>query len=192
MRNGFSLRVIAFLCLLLAANFTRAQEMPLRAELVATEEGGYTLSADFSPQLSEKVDSVLSKGVPIYFIVEFELARPRWYWFAERIVTKRLEMRLAFHALTRTYRLSIGSDHRSFLSLGEALRALGSVRSWHVINPGVLEPLNSYTVGVRVFLDVNQLPTPIQLSALTNSEWTIASGWQRWGVSTGPIGRIVQ
>ena len=192
MRTGIFLRVAATFGLLLIASALRAQEIPLRAELLATEENGYVLSADFPVQLSDKLDSVLSKGVPLYFIVEFETTRSRWYWFAERIATKRLEMRLAFHAITRTYRLSIGSQHQSFNSLYDALRAMGTVRGWHVINPGSLEPLSKYDVGVRVYLDTVQLPTPFQLSATINPEWTLASAWQRWGIATDAQGRIVK
>jgi hypothetical protein len=192
MRNIIGLRIAVFLCLLLAAGWSAAQEMPLRAELVAADDGGYALSADFSVQLSDTLDSVLNKGVPLVFAVEFETTRPRWYWFNERIVGKKLEMRLDFHALTRSYRLSAGTQHQSFNTLSEALRALGTVRGWNVLSPGALEPLSTYNVGVRAYLDVTQLPKPWQVSALANSEWTVASGWQRWGISTGPQGRIVQ
>jgi len=33
---------------------------------------------------------------------------------------------------------------------------------------------------VRMKLDVNQLPKPFQVSALTSHEWQLASDWDRW------------
>lgn len=171
----------------------RADEIPVRhAELHANDEGGYTLSADFQLELSERLENALGKGVPLHFVLEFECERPRWYWLDKSVSNKKLEARLSFHALTRSYRLSVGSNHQSFGSASEALAALGTVRDWQVLSQGDLEPLSAYTVGVRLSLDVNQLPKPFQVSALTNREWSLASPWERWGFSTGPDGKIVR
>lgn len=186
-------RVLLAAALLGAVGFVRADEIPVRdVQLVAVDQGGYTLSADFDLELSERLENALSKGVPLHFILEFECERPRWYWFNKSAASKKLEMKLDFHALTRSYRVSSGAQRQSFASAGEALRALGTVRGWQVLGPNDLEPLSTYVVGVRLSLDVNQLPKPVQLSALTNNDWTLASSWQRWGFSTGPNRKIVQ
>ena len=170
-----------------------AEDITVReVQLVAVEEGGYALSADFDLELNERLESVLSKGVPLHFVVEFECTRPRWYWLDARVVSKKIETRLSFHALTRTYRLSAGSLYQSFNSITEALSALGTVHSWNVLAPGELEPASTYEVGVRMWLDVNQLPKPFQVSALTNRDWNLSSPWQRWGFTTGANGKIVQ
>jgi len=189
MRN----RIIHFVLLLLCCTLARADEIGVRrVELVPADEGGYMLSADFDVELSERLENVLSKGVPLHFILEFECEQPRWYWFDKDVKTKKLETRLVFHALTRSYRLSSGTQHQNFSNASEALKALGAVRNWYVFSPTDLAPQSSYVVGVRFSLDINQLPKPFQLSALTNSEWVLASTWQRWGFSTGAGGKIVQ
>lgn len=170
-----------------------AEDITVRdVQLVAVDEGGYALSANFDLELNDRLESVLSKGVPLHFVVEFECTRPRWYWFDARVVSKKIETRLSFHALTRTYRLSAGSLYQSFNSITEALSALGTVHSWNVLAPGELEPSSTYEVGVRMWLDVNQLPKPFQVSALTNRDWNLSSPWQRWGFTTGVNGKIVQ
>lgn len=170
-----------------------AEDITVRdVQLVPADEGSYALSADFDLELNERLESALSKGVPLYFVVEFECTRPRWYWLDARVVSKKMETRLSFHALTRTYRLSAGALYLSFNSITEALHALGAVRNWNVLAPGELEPASTYQVGVRMWLDVNQLPKPFQVSALTNRDWNISSPWQRWGFTTGASGKIVQ
>jgi hypothetical protein len=184
---------VAMLIWSVLTGLARADEIPVRyAQLEASDDGGYTLSADFQLELSERLDNALSKGVPLHFVFEFICERPRWYWFNKSAASKKLEAKLSFHALTRSYRLSIGSNHQTFESAEEALTALGTVRGWQVLAPGDLEPLSAYTVGVRLSLDINQLPKPFQVSALANREWTLASNWERWGFSTGPNGKMVR
>src|SRR2546430_10077923 len=51
-------------------------------------------------------------GVPLYFRVDFELKRPRWYWVDEKAASKRLQLRLSYHALSRQYR---SEEHTSEL-----------------------------------------------------------------------------
>lgn len=179
--------------LLLCAPLVLANDIRINdARLIAAEDGGYSLSADLDVQLSRRLESALSQGVPLYFTLSFECYRPRWYWFDARVSRKTHQSRLSFHALTRTYRLSTGPLHQTFETLADAVHALGTVRGWHVINADDLEPEQSYEVVIRMALDVDQLPKPFQVSALTNRDWTLASEWERWGFSTDAQGRIAQ
>jgi hypothetical protein len=157
------------------------------ARLVAGDEG-IVLSADFDFDLTSRLEDALDKGVPLYFVVDFELVRPRWYWLDERIGGTTLSTRLSFHALTRTYRLTTGALHQSFPTLGEALRTLGRVRAWTVLPKEALRPDTDYRAYVRMRLDTTQLPKPFQVSALASREWNLASPWKQWTVD----GDIVQ
>jgi hypothetical protein len=160
-----------------------ADEIEIRdTRLIATEDG-IVLSADFEFDLTSRLEDALAKGVPLYFVVEFEIHRPRWYWLDERIGAASRSTRLSFHALTRTYRLNTGALHQSFATLDEALRTLSRVRGWPVLAKGVLKPDNTYAAYCRMRLDTTQLPKPFQVSALANREWTLASPWKRWELS---------
>ena len=46
----------------------------------STDGEAWLLSADFSLALTPQLEDAVNKGVPLYFLVEFELLRPRWYW----------------------------------------------------------------------------------------------------------------
>jgi hypothetical protein len=37
-----------------------------------------------------------------------------------------------------------------------------------------------YEASIRLRLDVNQLPKPFQVNALTSRDWTLQSDWYRW------------
>jgi len=165
-----------------------ADEIAVRGARLAPAEDGYALEADFEVDLTGRLEDALHKGVALHFVVEFEITRPRWYWLDERVGAASRTTRLSFHALTRTYRLSSGSLHQALPTLGEALRALGTVRGWTVLERGQLAPDTAYAAAARLRLDVTQLPKPFQVSALANPEWTLFSPWQRWTFSTPAAG----
>ena len=62
-----------------------------------TTAGSSTREFDitFSPRLEEAVN----RGVPLYFVVEFELARPRWYWFDEKPIQLTPDLQDQLHAV---------------------------------------------------------------------------------------------
>ena len=143
-------------------------------------EEGYAVNADFQVELTPRIEEALQNGVALYFVVEFELVRPRWYWFDERAVASRLQYRLTYHPLSRQYRLWTGNLHQPFISLAEALRVLGRVRSWVVLDRDQVSPDKTYEAAVRMRLDTTQLPKPFQVSAITSREWTLTSEWKRF------------
>jgi Domain of unknown function (DUF4390) len=125
---------------------------------------------------------VVANGVPLYFRVDFELTRRRWYWFDDTAAAKRLHLRLSYHALSRQYRLSTGLLQQSFATLDEALNVLKRIRSWLVVDRTVSFADADYEAAVRMRLDTTLLPKPFQLSALTSRELQLESHWQRFTV----------
>ncbi len=136
---------------------------------------------DFDFDLKPRVAEALERGLTIYFIVEVELTRSRWYWFDERPVNATLNYRLSYHALTRQYRVSTGNLQLGFPTLAEALGVMGHVRDWKIADRNALKLGESYMVAVRMRLDTTQLPKPFQINAITNRDWTLESEWKRFG-----------
>lgn len=153
-----------------------------KAALVAAEDG-YFLEADFDIALTHTLEDALNKGVPLYFILEFELIRPRWYWFNEKVANAQQQYRVSFNALTRQYRVGVGTLYQNFGSLPEALGFLSRVRLSELAEPGALSKGTRYTAAVRLRLDTSQLPRPFQISAVGSREWSVASDWYRWTVA---------
>jgi len=149
-----------------------------RVSLEGNDEG-YALDADFEIELNPRLEDAINKGVPLYFGVEFELTRKRWYWFDDS-TGRQLMLRLSYHALTRQYRVSSGALFQSFSTLPDALRVLSRVRSWQVLEPGQASAGTDYQAGLRMRLDVTQLPKPFQVNALTSREWNLVSDWRYW------------
>ena len=171
---------------LLAAGAARADTIEVRDVVLRAVEEGLVLDADFEFELTPRLAEVVANGVPLYFRVEFELTRSRWYWFDERAASRVLQMRLSYHALSRHYRLSAGMQperfmlQQNFATLEEALKVLKRVRSWLVVARAAGLSRADYDAAVRMRLDTTLLPKPFQLSALTSRELHLESPWKRF------------
>ena len=170
--------------LLLAPALVWAAEIEVVNPQIAFGDDGYVLSADFRFELKPRLEEAVARGVVLYFVVDYEMTRDRWYWFDELVASRSLTYSLSYHALTRQYRLSSGDGglHQSFATLGEALAVLSRLRQWPVIDQtdkGV-RPGATYQAALRLRLDITQLPRPFQISALGNKDWSLASDWKTW------------
>jgi hypothetical protein len=167
------------LALLLLGAPARAETIEVRDAQIEAGDEGYTVAAEFALELNPRLEEAINRGVPLVFSFEFELIRPRWYWFDDKPVQVAQAYKLSYHALTRQYRLSAGTLYQSFATLGEALRVLSRPRL-PVFERARVRPGEAYVAAVRLRLDVSQLPRPFQVSALTNRDWTLESEWRRF------------
>jgi Domain of unknown function (DUF4390) len=157
-----------------------ATEVDIRNPLLALGDDGYILTADFTVDFNPRLEEAVAKGVILYFVTDFELTRARWYWLDEKIASRTQTFRLSYHALTRQYRLSTGALHQSFDNLDEALRMLGRLRNWNVLEKTAVKPDDTYLASLRFRLDLSQMPKTFQVTALSNRDWNLASEWARW------------
>lgn len=177
--------LFAFLIALLGvlpARPAHAEAVEFHDARLATRDEGWALEADFDIELPGRLEEAVNKGVALFFILDFELTRPRWYWLDDKAAQFTQSYRLDYHALTRQYRLSsgLGSLYLSFPSLADALKVIARPRLFAVERARV-RPGESYTASVRLRLDVTRLPKPFQVENLTNREWTLDSEWKRFG-----------
>lgn len=163
------------------ANSAQADGIEVRkAALTATDEG-YLLEAELDVRLTPALDDALHKGVPLYFVFEFELIRSRWYWTNEKMASLQQQQRLSYNTLTRQYRVGVGALYQNFSSLKEALDYMSRVHRRQDIEPGALRKDTAYAAMLRMRLDTTQLPKPFQLH--TGRDWAIGSDWYRWTVN---------
>lgn len=159
---------------------TQAAEAEIRNIVLQPSDDQYILNADVVAELTPLLADVVGRGVSLYFITEFELTAPRWYWLDEEIITRSLTYRLSYQSLTRQYRLTTGALHQNFTSLEEAMRTMLRIRNWGIADKGALKIGRSYNAALRFRLDVGELPKPLQVSALGRKDWNLASDWYRW------------
>jgi hypothetical protein len=183
-----------------------------KAEILLGEDG-YQLSASYDINLNFVVKQALSRGIPIYFVAEFSLTHARWSWlesaqhglvsiiphyFVDKSSMKRWTwldkdifkgeqtFKLSYSVLTGRYRISRGALFQNFASLEDALNML-TRQSSTVISAALMKKDGNYMAAARLRLDIAQLPKPLQVNALTDSDWTLDSDWYRWVISPAEI-----
>ncbi len=198
---------LSFICAMIFCGLMIASKQAFADGIVVQKaearlvEDHYLLSANFDIRFNFVVEQALTRGVPLYFISEFTLTRPRWYWFDEAVVQNEQVTRLSYNALTRQYRVARGPLFQNFPTLEEALSVV-SRQSAPAIPAVKPNPPGKYTkyfqifipddegdeyiAAVRMHLDVTQLPKPLQVNALATGDWNFDSEWYRWIVSTVP------
>ncbi len=150
------------------------------------EADGLYLHATLRVELPPAVEDALLKGVPMFFLAEADIVRQRWYWSDKLVVRTQRHMRLAYHPLTRRWRLNVASGmitpsslglalNLSFDSLEEAMASLQRFSGWKIAEAGALEPDGTHRVEFRFSLDMAQLPRPFQIGAFGHADWNIAT-----------------
>jgi hypothetical protein len=88
--------------------------------------------------------------------------------------------------LTGRYRIARGALFQNFASLEEALNILAR-QSSTIIPIELMQKNGNYLAAARLRLDIDQLPKPLQVNALTDNDWTLDSDWYHWVISPAEI-----
>ncbi len=174
-------RVLLALVLLFCQAGLQAAEIDVvQASLEATDDG-YRLSTSYSFELNRSLEDALVRGVPLYFTTDVQLTRRRWYWFDEVSISLSRTMRISYNVLTRQYHASTtGQLQQSFSTLEDAMSLIRRPPRWNIADKNTLKSGDVYNVGLRMRLDVAQLPKPFQINALNNSDWRLSSDWKEF------------
>ena len=168
---------------LVLAPLAHAEGIAVKSAALEATDDGWQLEADFDIQFSPRLEEAVNRGVPLYFVVDFEASRPRWYWFDQKPVVYTQTYKITYTPLLRQYRLSVGSVYQNFTRFEEVTRVLSRIRGMHVADSGALKRELAYQGAVRMRLDTSQLPKPFQVNAIASRDWTLTSDWHRWSIS---------
>lgn len=150
----------------------------VRADI--SQQGEYfQVSGQFDIELSPTLADAVTRGVQLTFVQAIEAERLRDFWLAENLVRLERSIRLSYNALLRQYYVTLSGVSSSHDSLDEALRAVGDLRDWSVLSVKQMRRKANYRAHLRLYLDIGQLPKPLQVNALaSSSRWQLDSGWQ--------------
>lgn len=174
------LRILFCLLFSFVAAMARAGGIEPQSASLVPDDSGIAVTAEFSIQLGPRLEEAVERGIPLQFRFEFALTRKRWYWADEHVAGRVIDYRLGYQALTRQYRLSLGNLHHNFDTLDDALRALGRITRLHVVERSALVTGEPYRAAVRLSLDHEQLPKPLQVDALADRDWRVSAKTLKW------------
>ncbi len=150
-------------------------------------EDGIYLSAVMRFDLPAVVEDALRKGIAMFFVVEADIHRDRWYWTDARVASAARTLRLAYQPLTGRWRVNIAPGlitsssglratlNQNYDTLPEALSAIQRMAHWKIAEAGDVEPDAAYTLELDFRLDLSQLPRPFQIGVAGQKDWTIAA-----------------
>jgi hypothetical protein len=145
---------------------------------------GVYLSADWRFDMPVNLEDALLKGVPLYFVTEAELTQERWYFYDKRVSLTERHVRVMYQPLTRRWRVSVMPHAfngaglgvnlgQSYASIDEAMLTVKRLTQWRIVSAADLNPDVKQTLSIRFKLDLSQLPRPLQIGAMTQTEWNI-------------------
>ena len=140
------------------------------------------LSVDADITLPREITAGLNSGVPLEFIVELQLQKPRAWLPAANLATFQRRYSLVYYELTRHYRVrALDTDvSRNFRSLLPALEELGELRDIMLpVTPDQASKLSAAKqASLQIKLNSNALPLPLQ--PVFTSTWRLASKEYQW------------
>ena len=124
-------------------------------------------------ELGPRATEALQAGLMLAFDVDWELDDGR---------ELHQSLALRYSPLLRSYQLAVGNGHPQTFALRNAL--LAAMENAQLRWPDAAACSGACGGRVRVRLDPAQLPAPLRLPALFDSDWSFDSGWK--AVSGGP------
>jgi len=177
---------VAVLAWLVCASSLWAQNQVAMASFqTERNEDVYQISAQFDLELSNTVQEALLKGIPVYFVVDAKVYRDRWYWSDKLVSAAQRHIRISYQPLTRRWRMQVASQPivqsglgvslmQTYDSLEEVMVNLRRLNRWKFADAAQIETGAGHRLEFAFFLDLSQLPRPLQMGAAGQSEWELA------------------
>lgn len=167
---------------------TRVEEL----QVVHAPDGSLETSVRLHVKAPAAVRDALERGVPLYFVWQAQVFRPRWYWTDAKVAGALKAYRLVYQPLTRHWRLSLSSSlddkagraglayalHQNFNSMEAALMSIGRMSHWTLAEKGELEPDETYRIELSFRLEHDLLPRPLQLGVASERDWRLEWSYQ--------------
>lgn len=172
---------------LVGGSLVQAQSGASGAPVLALErvDDAVWLSTQLKFDLPSVVEDALLKGIPIFFVARADISRERWYWVNKKVASAQRRIRLSYHPLTRRWRLNMASGdipesaqgmalNQNFETLTDVMSTVQRVSRWKIADAADIESGGRYVVEFRFSLDVAQLPRPLQIGTLGQSDWQVS------------------
>lgn len=171
------------LLLLLGAAYAETEEaVEVLSASSDVYDGWHVLDASIRFAFDDELFVALENGVQLDIEVLVEIRRPRKWLWDPVISSHRLGFTLQHHPLTGAYVVteSITGTRHEFQDAREALQFLGTVRNYHLLNAGLLDPDRKYDGYIMARLNIDALPAPLQPVAYVSRKWRAESAWLKW------------
>ena len=143
-------------------------------------EDSYVLNADIDAKFSNAIEEAVNRGFELNFIFEFQLSKPRKYWFDDEVATTIHRVSLTYHALSRQYLVIRGDQQKTFVRLDEAIDDLTYIHNLKVFPKAEIEKGEVYKAAFLMRLDTKKLPKTLQGESISLDDWNLSSQRFEW------------
>ena len=142
----------------------------------------FLVDATFELDFSDEVLEALKHGIPIQVHVDCEVRTSRKWVPDKTINALEYSYQLLHQPLTEDYltvNLKTGL-RQSYDNLSAALVQIGHLENISLINKKSLAEDEVYKGRIRMYLDLDSLPTPMRPQVYFMKNWDISSDWHEW------------
>jgi hypothetical protein len=156
----------------------------VRTAYLAVDDGVYQLNVRTEYPVNEEIRTALTDGVTLYFDLEARVDRSRRLWLDATVVEVTLRRELSWHAVRERYVVRDASrgEQDYYVSLDQALQAIGIVSNYPVITEPQLAPDASYEISVRASVRRGSMPDALRALVWWSDSWHRRTDWYSWSV----------
>ncbi len=171
------------LILLLVTSASCAKEFKITEVNARFTSQSLNVDALFELSLNEVVIDAIHNGIPVTLSTTIELYRPRRFYLDKRLAEWRFDYTLRYHSLTATYILEspFVTQDPSFSKLQSALQEISRFSfNTEIVEETLPESTRGYYLNLNIGLDIDALPTPLQVVAFASPAWRLKSETYQW------------
>lgn len=146
----------------------------------------YKIGIESVIQMSPDQVTVLENGIPMTFSYTFVVQEKLGFiwWQADDNALSHYNYTISYNALTQQYVVNTHRNQRyqNFPTLSLALSYIAEPKNV-VLKVNNRHQNREYRAGVRLKLDINELPTPLRIPAYLSKDWNLDTGWKYWGLA---------
>ncbi len=172
--------MICLLAFIASAALAGNSSLNVKSAELEPFEDGYALNADIDAKFSSAIEEAVNRGFELNFIFEFQLSKPRKYWFDDEVATTIHRVSLTYHALSRQYLVIRGDQQKTFVRLDEAIDDLTYIHNLKVFQKSEVEKGEPYKAAFLMRLDTKKLPKTLQGESISLDDWKLSSQRFEW------------
>lgn len=179
---SYCLPVILLVCFGVTSAFAKDGRFEVHSAESRVVDGIWLVDARIDLELSRKAKEALESGVALTLQMQFEVNQRRRFWLDRNIFQKSENIEIRYMSLSQRYLVNyvITGKQVSFATLYSALRSIGQLRDFALIDVERVDPAKANLFYIRIVLDRENLPGPLQMLAFWRGDFSLESDWYRW------------
>jgi len=149
-----------------------ASEVNLSNFKIENNVDGQELFFEQDISINNNLFQAIQKGIPLKFDINIKVTNFKKFWFNEIIFDDKFSFEIKYRNLLKKYQLkNIEGKYKYFSDIEKLKENINLIK----INLGNIVSSENTLIEVKVSLDGNQLPKPLQINR-RNDTWNISSG----------------